>query len=168
MNVDFVSPEVFFFNLHLLKALKLHLYRTKVQWDTKELRQKPLESLLWSAKSQHHQKKKPIAFPIWPDPRIPNLCPQKSHSRQQGLHPYRPEVWPWQGLTFRSLLPEAGSQERDLQPERCSWSQSSIQLRNVLLSAAHVKTTHVQILAFSKTRYFITVNPNLGLSNSTQ
>ena len=32
MNVDFVSPEVFFFNLHLLKALKLHLYRTKVQW----------------------------------------------------------------------------------------------------------------------------------------
>ena len=33
MNVDFVSPEVFFFNLHLLKALKLHLYRTKVQWD---------------------------------------------------------------------------------------------------------------------------------------
>ena len=36
MNVNFVSPEVFFFNLHLLKALtlKLHLYRTKVQWDT--------------------------------------------------------------------------------------------------------------------------------------
>ena len=33
MNVNFVSPEVFFFNLHLLKALKLHLYRTKVQWD---------------------------------------------------------------------------------------------------------------------------------------
>ena len=33
MNVDFVSPEVIFFNLHLLKALKLHLYRTKVQWD---------------------------------------------------------------------------------------------------------------------------------------
>ena len=32
MNVIFVSPEVFFFNLHLLKALKLHLYRTKVQW----------------------------------------------------------------------------------------------------------------------------------------
>ena len=32
MNVNFVSPEVFFFNLHLLKALKLHLYRTKVQW----------------------------------------------------------------------------------------------------------------------------------------
>ena len=32
MNVDLVSPEVFFFNLHLLKALKLHLYRTKVQW----------------------------------------------------------------------------------------------------------------------------------------
>ena len=31
MNVNFVSPEVFFFNLHLLKALKLHLYRTKVQ-----------------------------------------------------------------------------------------------------------------------------------------
>ena len=30
MNVNFVSPEVFFFNLHLLK---LHLYRTKVQWD---------------------------------------------------------------------------------------------------------------------------------------
>ena len=25
MNVNFVSPEVFFFNLHLLKALKLHL-----------------------------------------------------------------------------------------------------------------------------------------------
>ena len=36
MNVNLVSPEVFFFNLHLLKALtlKLHLYRTKVQWDT--------------------------------------------------------------------------------------------------------------------------------------
>ena len=32
MNVNLVSPEVFFFNLHLLKALKLHLYRTKVQW----------------------------------------------------------------------------------------------------------------------------------------
>ena len=32
MNVNFVSSEVFFFNLHLLKALKLHLYRTKVQW----------------------------------------------------------------------------------------------------------------------------------------
>ena len=32
MNVNFVSPEVFFFNLHLLKGLKLHLYRTKVQW----------------------------------------------------------------------------------------------------------------------------------------
>ena len=32
MNVNFVSPEVYFFNLHLLKALKLHLYRTKVQW----------------------------------------------------------------------------------------------------------------------------------------
>ena len=31
MNVNFVSPKVFFFNLHLLKALKLHLYRT-VQW----------------------------------------------------------------------------------------------------------------------------------------
>ena len=32
LNVNFVSPEVFCFNLHLLKALKLHLYRTKVQW----------------------------------------------------------------------------------------------------------------------------------------
>ena len=32
MNVNFVSSEVFFFNLHFLKALKLHLYRTKVQW----------------------------------------------------------------------------------------------------------------------------------------
>ena len=32
MNVNFVSPEVFFFNLHLLKALKLYLYRTKAQW----------------------------------------------------------------------------------------------------------------------------------------
>ena len=32
MNVNLVSPEVFFFNLHLLKALKLHLYRTKAQW----------------------------------------------------------------------------------------------------------------------------------------
>ena len=32
MNVNFASPEVFFFNLHLLKALKLHLYRTKTQW----------------------------------------------------------------------------------------------------------------------------------------
>ena len=32
MNVNLVSPEVLFFNLHLLKALKLHLYRTKVQW----------------------------------------------------------------------------------------------------------------------------------------
>ena len=31
MNVNFISPEVFFFNLHLLKALKLHLYRTKAQ-----------------------------------------------------------------------------------------------------------------------------------------
>ena len=35
MNVNFVSPEVFFFffSLHLLKALKLHLYRTNVPWD---------------------------------------------------------------------------------------------------------------------------------------
>ena len=32
MNVNFISPEVFFFNLHLLKVLKLHLYRTKAQW----------------------------------------------------------------------------------------------------------------------------------------
>ena len=32
MNVNFVSPEVLVFKLHLLKALKLHLYRTKVQW----------------------------------------------------------------------------------------------------------------------------------------
>ena len=32
MNVNLVSPEMFFFNLHLLKALKLHLYRTKAQW----------------------------------------------------------------------------------------------------------------------------------------
>ena len=32
MNVNLVSPEVFFFNLHLLKALKLHPYRTKAQW----------------------------------------------------------------------------------------------------------------------------------------
>ena len=32
MNVNLVSPEAFFFNLHLLKALKLHLYRTKAQW----------------------------------------------------------------------------------------------------------------------------------------
>ena len=32
MNVNFVSPEVFFFNLHFLKALKLHLHRTKAQW----------------------------------------------------------------------------------------------------------------------------------------
>ena len=32
MNVNLVSPEVFFFNLHLLKALKLPLYRTKAQW----------------------------------------------------------------------------------------------------------------------------------------
>ena len=32
MNVNLVSSEVFFFNLHLLKALKLHLYRTKAQW----------------------------------------------------------------------------------------------------------------------------------------
>ena len=32
MNVNFVSPEVFFFTLRLLKALKLHLYRTKAQW----------------------------------------------------------------------------------------------------------------------------------------
>ena len=32
MNVDLVSPEVFFFNLHLLKALKLNLCRTKAQW----------------------------------------------------------------------------------------------------------------------------------------
>ena len=31
MNINFISPEVFFFNLHLLKALKLHLYRTKAQ-----------------------------------------------------------------------------------------------------------------------------------------
>ena len=31
MNVNLVSPKCFF-NLHLLKALKLHLYRTKVQW----------------------------------------------------------------------------------------------------------------------------------------
>ena len=36
MNVNLVSPEVFFFNLHLLKALKLHLYRTKAQWVNKE------------------------------------------------------------------------------------------------------------------------------------
>ena len=32
MNVNLISPEVFFFNLNLLKALKLHPYRTKVQW----------------------------------------------------------------------------------------------------------------------------------------
>ena len=32
MNVNLVSPEVFFFNLHLLKALRIHLYRTKAQW----------------------------------------------------------------------------------------------------------------------------------------
>ena len=32
MNINFVSPEVFFFNQHLLKALKLHLYRTEAQW----------------------------------------------------------------------------------------------------------------------------------------
>ena len=32
MNVNLVSPEVFFFNLHLLKALKLQLYKTKAQW----------------------------------------------------------------------------------------------------------------------------------------
>ena len=32
MNVNLIFPVVFFFNLHLLKALKLHLYRTKVQW----------------------------------------------------------------------------------------------------------------------------------------
>ena len=32
MNVNFVSSEVFFFNLHLLEGLKLPLYRTKVQW----------------------------------------------------------------------------------------------------------------------------------------
>ena len=32
MNVNLVSPEVFFFSLHLLKALRLHLYRTKAQW----------------------------------------------------------------------------------------------------------------------------------------
>ena len=31
-NVNLIFPEVFFFNLHLLKALNLHLYRTKVQW----------------------------------------------------------------------------------------------------------------------------------------
>ena len=31
MNVDLVSPEVFFFNLHLLKALKLHSYIAKIQ-----------------------------------------------------------------------------------------------------------------------------------------
>ena len=31
MNVNLISPEVFFFNLHLLKALKLQLYRTKAQ-----------------------------------------------------------------------------------------------------------------------------------------
>ena len=36
MNVNLVSLEVFFFNLHLLKALKLHLYRTKAQWVNKE------------------------------------------------------------------------------------------------------------------------------------
>ena len=32
MNVNLVSPEVFFFNLRLLKALKLHLYRMEAQW----------------------------------------------------------------------------------------------------------------------------------------
>ena len=36
MNVNLISPEVFFFKLHLLKALKLHLYRTKAQWVNKE------------------------------------------------------------------------------------------------------------------------------------
>ena len=30
-DVNLVSPEVFFFSLHLLKALKLHLCRTKAQ-----------------------------------------------------------------------------------------------------------------------------------------
>ena len=32
VNVNLISPEVFFFYLHFLKALKLHLYRTKAQW----------------------------------------------------------------------------------------------------------------------------------------
>ena len=32
MNVNLISSEVFLFNLHLLKVLKLHPYRTKVQW----------------------------------------------------------------------------------------------------------------------------------------
>ena len=32
INVNLISPEVFFFNLHLLKALKLQLYKTKAQW----------------------------------------------------------------------------------------------------------------------------------------
>ena len=32
MNVKLIFPEVFFFNLHLLKALKLHFYRAKAQW----------------------------------------------------------------------------------------------------------------------------------------
>ena len=36
MNVNLISPEVFFFNLYLLKALKLHPYRTKVQYVNKE------------------------------------------------------------------------------------------------------------------------------------
>ena len=42
MNVNLISSEVFLFNPHLLKVLKLHPYRTKAQWviTKKELNSK--------------------------------------------------------------------------------------------------------------------------------
>ena len=78
-------------------------------WDKRHQR-----SLLRSTKSWHCQRKTPTAFPIQPDPGIPDLCPQKPHSHQQCLCLHRSEAQPRQRLPFRSLAPEAGSQESDL------------------------------------------------------
>ena len=136
------SKEKVIFVLELLEPIlpvHFHRFRRRI---SKEWRQKPTEGILWSTRSQPYPRKKSIALPIWPDPRIPNLCPQKSHSCQQCLHPYELEAQPWQELTFRSLTPEAGSSESTY-PERCSCSQSSTQLLNVLLSAVHEKTSQV-------------------------
>lgn len=71
--------------------LQVHFHRLHRR-ISKELRQKPLENLLWSLMETSPYQMKPIALPIWPDPGIPNLCPQKSHICQQCLHPHRPDA----------------------------------------------------------------------------
>ena len=72
---------------------------------SRELRQKPPESLLWPTNSYHYQRKKSTVRPIRIDPAIPDLCPQKPHGHQQRFYPYRYEAQPWQRLIFRSLAP---------------------------------------------------------------